>query len=455
MEWYWWVLELSANMVEAILLVFFIQQFSEPRYKSRWPGIAAMFVVFLLITVNNRLSAPAAGGEVVNTSTFSVCLSMFLYIGSGIAVAFLIFRGSMVSRFLLPVVILAFIIITEDFSMIILQAVFNNASAVFNQETQSRMLGIIISKILLIILVYFTGRFSRKNISKIPLGYSLSLLFVPIISIICVLTIGLYMFKSSKITFSPIWFASMAVGILFLNLLIIYLFEALTNYSRKQNQLQLMVQQADMLNRHLRETNALQEETHRIWHDMKNHFTVIQWMVTSRNYDKLEQYMQTLNETVAATMPQFQSGNPVLDALLNTKSVEAKRNGIELIVNAAVPARIPVDDLDLNIVFSNAIDNAIEACKKLPQGDARYIDFSASMKNGHLVMNVKNPFAGVIRKSGDNLQSTKNEAGRHGIGMGNMRRAVEKYDGHIMSNFDDNVFILTAIMCCGCEDVKI
>jgi sensor histidine kinase YesM len=447
MQWYWWLLELSANLVEAIMLVVFIQQFSEPRFKRQWPVIAAVFVIFIMITVNNRLTAPsAAGATAVNTTLFSVCLSMALYIGAGVAVSFLIYKGSLISRILLPIIILAFIIITEEFSMIILQSLFTTID--FTKDTQSRMFGIIISKVLLIMLVYFTGRFSKEKISNIPLGYSLSLLLVPIISIISVLTLGQYTFKSSSLSFSPVWFASTSAGILFLNLLIIYLFEALMNYGRKQSQLQLMVQQADMLNKHLRETNALQDETQRIWHDMKNHFTVIQWMVNSHNYEKLEQYMQTLNETVAASMPQYQSGNHILDALLNSKAVEAKNNGIELVVNAAIPSKLPVEDLDLNIVFSNALDNAIEACKKLPGDKERYIEFNAGMKNDHLVMTVKNPFAGHIRKNGDVLQSTKHEAGRHGIGIGNMKRAVEKYDGHIMSDYDNNIFTLTAIMCC-------
>lgn len=348
----------------------------------------------------------------------------------------------------MPILLTAFIAIADVLALGILQIVFNINSASFIEETPFRLLGIIVSKMVLIVLVYTCGMFSKKDQSSIPLAYSLCILSIPFICMICMITIIQYVMQPTQADISPIWFAFSAVGLLFISLLVIFLFEALKDYSRNQSQYHLMAQQVELLGNHLRERNALQEETHHIWHDMKNHFTVIQWMVKSKNYEKLDQYMITLNETVTNSMLRIQSGNPILDALFNAKAAEAKKHGIVFNVTACVPANISIEDIDLNIIFSNALDNAVEACKKLPEGKERTIDIDTHIKNDHLILIMKNSFDGHIRMSGDELKTTKNDSGRHGIGIGNMKRSAEKYDGHVMTKVDENVFILSIALYC-------
>jgi sensor histidine kinase YesM len=436
MEWYWWVLEFSANFVETIMLVVFIQQFSEKKYKSKIIFAASITTVFIIISLTSSILA------------LSMIEKMLITIIVGIAVGSLVFKGSVITRLLLPLILYALIAIIDLLTVGILQLVFSPSYNDYFEETTFRMLGTIISKVLLIIVVFFSGRLSKKANYKIPLSYSMILLLIPIISFVCLISI-VEAITDSRNSVNSLLFTFSSIGLMFLNLLILYLFQTLMRFSHDQNKLQLMVQQTELINKHLLETNALQEETQRIWHDMKNHFTVIQWLVKSRNFEKLDQYMMTLNDVVASSMQKYNTGNAVIDALINVKAAQAKSNGIELDVNVAVPAKLAIDDLDLNVVLSNALDNAIEACRKLPENQKRIIGMEAFIKNDHFVLVVKNPFTGAIKASGDMLQTTKKEAGRHGIGMGNMKRAVEKYDGHIVSNYEDNLFILTAIMHCG------
>ena len=434
-EWYWVLLEQSANFVEAMMMIVLLRKFLEQRHTYKWVNSVLVAGIYLVIFGLTELHSPAA-------------VNIFVYFIISILLGFLFFQGSNVSKLLIPLLLIALIMISELLPIGVMSLAFNVSDDQFVASTQYRIFGIMISKVCLIILVYITGLFSKRKHSKIPLIYSLCLLIIPVISIVCLLTISQYVLFSIKSPLSPIWFALSAVGLLFINFLIVYLFDALLLHSFQQSQYQLMYQQAEMLSQHLREQKALQEETHRIWHDMKNHFTVIQWMVKSKSYDKLDSYMQTLNQNVTESMLKIQSGNPILDALLNLKAAEAKKYGIDLTVNAMVPSSISIDDLDLSVVFSNALDNAMEACKKLPEGRDRYIQVDTNIKNDHLLLVVKNSFDGVIKRSGERLISTKHEAGQHGIGMGNMKRAIDKYYGHMMINVEDCVFVLSVAMYC-------
>lgn len=433
--WYWTLLEQSANFVEAMMLIVLLTKFFVPKSTRLWPRLLAILGIYAIIYLLNLINSPKL-------------LNLIVYYGAGLLIEFLLFNGRLPSRILLPMLMVAFVTIAEVMAVGILQITSDANIVQMLENTPYRILGIIISKLLLIIMVIIAGYFSKKQNERIPLKYSSCILIVPIVSTVCILTISQFMLNSPGKPVDPFWFVFCSFGLLFVNLLIMFLFEGFMNYSHNQSKLQLMVQQSEMLNSHLRETNMLQEETHRIWHDMKNHFTVIQWMVKSKNYEKLEQYMQTLNETVTESMLKIQSGNSILDALLNPKAAEAKKYGIDVTINASVPPKLPIEDLDLNIVYSNAFDNAIEACKKLPGDQKRFITIDTCLKNDNLVLVIKNSFDGIVKSSGGELKTTKLDSGRHGIGIGNMKRAVEKYDGHIMTNFEENVFILSAVMYC-------
>lgn len=433
-QWYWVLLEQAANLVESMMMLAFIRQFFDFRQKRKWISPVSVASLFLIINGMNYLELPGV-------------INLCLFFLAGFLLCNVFFRGSFFAKILIPLLLTVLIVVSETLAVGVIQFILGVGEADFVGETPYRMLGIIISKPVLIVLVYTVGRLSKKDQTRIPLIYSLCILTVPVVSAVCMITLLQFVSTSSGIL-SPAWLAFSAVGLMLMSILVIYLFQALMNYSRAQSTYLLMSQQVEMLGKHLQERNALQEETHRIWHDMKNHFTVIQWMVKMKSYDKLDQYMLTLNETVASSMLKVQTGNPVLDALFNSKAAEAKKAGIEMVVNAAIPASISIEDFDLNVVYSNALDNAMDACKRLAPSVDRFISIDTYLRNDHLVLVMKNPFDGVVIRSGDELKSTKTDLGRHGIGMGNMKRVIEKYDGHILTEADNGIFVLTLAMYC-------
>jgi sensor histidine kinase YesM len=90
----------------------------------------------------------------------------------------------------------------------------------------------------------------------------------------------------------------------------------------------------------------------------------------------------------------------------------------------------------------------MDACRKLPADGERFINIDIFIKNDHLVLTVKNSFDGFVKTYGGEFKTTKQDSVRHGIGMGNMKRVVEKYDGHILTNCEGKVFVLSAVMYC-------
>ena len=106
-----------------------------------------------------------------------------------------------------------------------------------------------------------------------------------------------------------------------------------------------------------------------------------------------------------------------------------------------------IEAFDLGILLNNALDNAIEACRKIPAGGERLIRFRGYAKGRMFFVVVENSYDGHILPAGmDRLQTTKADAQSHGLGMSNMRSCVEKYYGTMQYEAGSGRFVLTIML---------
>lgn len=82
--------------------------------------------------------------------------------------------------------------------------------------------------------------------------------------------------------------------------------------------------------------------------------------------------------------------------------------------------------IDICTIFSNIIDNAIEAVS-LVEGN-KYIDISLRKHNNYLVISEKNPCKNKVTIVDNSIDSTKKDHGNHGFGLVNIKEVVGKYD---------------------------
>ena len=129
-----------------------------------------------------------------------------------------------------------------------------------------------------------------------------------------------------------------------------------------------------------------------------------------------------------------------INAILNIKNEQAKKKKITLEI--VVPKDfilVKVTDMDLVIILANCLDNAIEAVEKIGQLDLQKIKIVIlSDETGILIM-IENP---VLEKLDLNrLETTKNEKGKHGFGIKNIKSIVEKYEGNFQIEVENQLFM--------------
>lgn len=241
------------------------------------------------------------------------------------------------------------------------------------------------------------------------------------------------------------WITVSVIFCLFLiNIAFFYLYQiVVSNYEVEIENQSLMLQnkayqqQLDMI-------HATEDSLKRARHDFKNHLIALEELSKSEERTDLQAYFQKLCGEYQLSEDYICTGNTILDGLMNHKLKIMMATGATIDTKMQIPENIDINSFDLVVVIGNLLDNAIEALSKQEKGN---FEIEISYRQGILLINAKNTFKGEIIKRGETLISTKKNATEaHGIGLSNVRRVIDKYDGEMMINTDNQFFSVHIVM---------
>lgn len=110
------------------------------------------------------------------------------------------------------------------------------------------------------------------------------------------------------------------------------------------------------------------EQAFELWrqsvHDYKNNIISLTRLAEDGNIEEVRKYLKRENELVDTKMFYIKTGNDIVDAMVNTKQKIAEQKGIIFVINATIPEKCRINEIDLDNILGNLIDNAIEACEK-------------------------------------------------------------------------------------------
>ncbi len=196
--------------------------------------------------------------------------------------------------------------------------------------------------------------------------------------------------------------------------------------------------QRELIETHYREVDNMYRQIRGWRHDYRNHIQTMKAYAAAGDWDAIRRYLDLLDEDLTTVDTVIKTGNPMADAILNSKISLAKAKGITVVADAQIPVRLRSSEIDLCCIIGNLFDNAIEASQKLPE-DRRVIRVYMDMKNTQLYISFTNFTAGKkLRKEGGLFRSTKGEG--HGFGLVRIDAIVERLGGYISRNSEDGAF---------------
>jgi len=172
-------------------------------------------------------------------------------------------------------------------------------------------------------------------------------------------------------------------------------------------------------------------------HDYHNHLQTLKAKLDMGQAAEARTYLDSLEEDLDNIRALAETGNVSLDAILNAKLSLVLKKEIELNFKAEVPQSLTVSDIDLCVILGNLIDNAVESCEKVTEGN-RFLRLYIGVFRKQLYLSVTNATAETVRKIDAAYISSKR--GNHGHGLKRVDRVVEKYGGYINRQNEPGVF---------------
>ena len=208
----------------------------------------------------------------------------------------------------------------------------------------------------------------------------------------------------------------------------------LANYIDKR----IAAYQRELIETHYAEVETMYKQIRGWRHDYKSHIQAMKVYAAAGNLPAIRDYLDLLDTDLSTVDTAVKTGNAMADAILNSKLSLCKAREIPVQVDAHIPVKLTMSELDLCCILGNLFDNAMEASLPLPK-EQRLIRVYMDMKGTQLYISFTNFTATKKQeKVGRIFRTTKSEG--HGFGLSRIDAIVDRLDGYLSRNSEDGAF---------------
>jgi len=196
---------------------------------------------------------------------------------------------------------------------------------------------------------------------------------------------------------------------------VLYVYKKLTMRFQAETQLALLEQETRLLRQYVDEAGRRYDLTRSFRHDIRNHMLMVRELLQNEGPEAALRYMSAMEDLTGDITFPCNTNNPAVDILTGNKLGIADSAGIDVSCSLHLPRPCPVSDIDFCIILSNALDNAIHACREMREED-RFIRISGRMQGDFILIGIENSYPG-------------NGLPGYGTGLTNIKSVAEKYGG--------------------------
>lgn len=188
------------------------------------------------------------------------------------------------------------------------------------------------------------------------------------------------------------------------------------------------------------------EDSRRRNHEIKHHMQTLYSLLVNEEPDEAKKYIEKVIKGAEQYTEMTYSENIVLNSIVGVRLNQAKKNGIDVQCHIHVPDKLEADNVDLSILLSNMVENAMEACMRMENREGAYIRLEIRKKQKFLFIECENS---VDRKEvpEDGQTTVKDDRKNHGFGLDAMRAVAEKYASIIQIECEPGRFTVRTNLC--------
>lgn len=335
----------------------------------------------------------------------------------------LIYDDTFKRKALVTILIMFFLLISDILlSMIFINVVNEN---ILQKNSFFDIYVVFIVNMIRYLFVLIVINFYKIRIEKnIPLIFSLPIALTAVISMVIAINM-LLVVDSNNYKFI---FINMVL-IFIICIILIYIFNKIVNVMTENARQKFLIKQSEYYEKQIEADRKHINNTRKIKHDMKNHMYAIRNMAKNNMSKDIITYTNDILGKIEGEKVYINTGNYLIDGILNVKFEEIKNQGIDFKYDVKIPEGIKLPEFEVITILGNLLDNAIEGVKSIK--DNRYIEVFISYKDSNLLIKIVNTFDGLVIKDNKGFVSRKEEKNYHGIGLENVREQVEKSNGYM------------------------
>ncbi len=271
---------------------------------------------------------------------------------------------------------------------------------------------------------------------------NISLVLMPICSII-VITLLIY-----TDTCTDIGLTIVSIGLLIANFLMLYLYNLLLHSISRQYEMEMLKTQLQAYANQLNVVLRGEEKIKALRHDIKHHLNELMLLANKHDVAEIQKYIDEMNSFLRNPNEIVASGNLEIDSVLNFMLQKAEKELKTVDVKVMLPEKVR-HSFDINVMLGNLLENAIEAAGKT---DNKYLGVHIKLKRGILKVKIENSFESACilweeqNRKDTVLKTTKPFTEQHGIGLKNVKKIVEKYNGTMAVTAQEGIFCVNLLL---------
>lgn len=294
------------------------------------------------------------------------------------------------------------------------------------------VVGIIAADLMFFMIVLLLKKvIDFNNKIDIPISEWIAVIIIPVLSLV-VSTVVLDKCSSEAAV------ATGEISLTLVNVLVFFLLDKIQQNYQERLDISLLKQQNQAYENQILLINESEERIMSLKHDLKNHFFSLEKLAEKDGTEAIKDYLKKLVSDTDDIKTFAETGNFVIDSLLNAKLAVISTTDAEINVEFSISKGIQIDDKDISVILGNLLDNAITALKKCKQ--TKKIHVVMRETTGTLFIKVENSHEENIKVKGSKIISTKEDKHNHGIGLKNVQKIVNSYSGTMEIDYDKNNF---------------
>lgn len=283
--------------------------------------------------------------------------------------------------------------------------------------------------------------YRRKKLEIITTVQFINFLVLPIFSMFYSTTLLMYIQTYMSLEDITLIIVNI-ISIIALNVYITNVFEAVSNNNKLKNELMLYDEQAKMQYEYYNNLESKYKNSRKIIHDIKNHMQTIEELYEQRENEKAKNYTEDMYKMFDKFVQKYYTSNKVLNIIINDKLSKAEQFNINMNCKIGDVNLDFIKDIDLTTIFSNLLDNAIDGAKNASENKSIFL--KVDKFNDFIVINLTNRTDREPIRIKENFKSTKKN--HKGIGLENVRMALNKYEGNMRAEYKDKIFKVNVVI---------